>query len=236
MKNKRNILMILTSHDRMDGTSSKTGVWLGEMTDPYYKFEEAGYQVLFASPLGGEPPLDPMSKLTEHLTGANRKFVDDENAQQRFKNTVELASIQSSAFDGVFIPGGHGPLWDLARHPEVARLLSEFIKENKPIGAVCHGPAAFVALAQTEPDFLVGKQVTAFTNVEEKLVLRSDHIPFKLESKLKELGAEFSAAAIPFVSHVVRDQNLVTGQNPLSAGPTAEKMIEILEEVSPIGI
>lgn len=233
MENKRNILMILTSHDRMDGTDSKTGVWLGEMTDPYYKFEEAGYHILFASPRGGEPPIDPMSKLTEHLTGSNRKFLDDENAQQRFKNSVELDSIQSSAFDGVFIPGGHGPLWDLARHPEVARLLADFMKEDKPIGAVCHGPAALVSLAQIQPDFLVGKKVTAFTNMEEKLALRSDNIPFKLESRLKELGADFSAAALPFVSHVVRDGNLVTGQNPLSAGPTATRLIEVLHEINP---
>ncbi|MEN5435190.1 type 1 glutamine amidotransferase domain-containing protein [Sphingobacterium faecium] len=233
MENKRNILMILSSHDRMDGTDSKTGVWLGEMTDPYYKFEEAGYQVLLASPLGGEPPLDPMSKLTEHLTSDNRKFLDDENAQQRFKNTVQLESVQSSAFDGVFIPGGHGPLWDLARHPEVSRLLADFIKEHKPIGAVCHGPAALVALAQTDPDFLVGRHVTAFTNMEENLVMRSDYIPFKLESRLKELGTSFSSAPVPFVPHVVRDGNLVTGQNPLSAGPTATKLIEVLQEISP---
>lgn len=233
MENKRNILMILSSHERMEGTDSKTGVWLGEMTDPYYKFEEAGYQVLLASPLGGEPPIDPLSKLTENLTGANRKFLDDENAQHRFKHTVELASVQASAFDGVFIPGGHGPLWDLARHPEVARLLSEFIIADKPIGAVCHGPAALVSLAQIQPNFLVGKQVTSFTDLEEKLVFRSDHIPFKLESRLVELGALFSAAPVPFVPHVVRDGKLVTGQNPLSAGPTATKLIEVLREISP---
>ncbi|MNY09797.1 Molecular chaperone Hsp31 and glyoxalase 3 [compost metagenome] len=229
MENQRHILMILTSHDKMEYTDNRTGVWLGEMTDPYYKFIDAGYQVLFASPLGGEPPIDPMSKLTEHVTEANRRFTDDSIAQSQFKDTLSLDNILSSAFDAVFIPGGHGPLWDLSRHPDVSRLLQDFIKEGKPVGAVCHGPAALLALAKDHPDYLVGKKLTAFTNVEEKLVFRNDYIPYQLETKLQELGADFSSALIPFAVHVVQDGNLVTGQNPLSAGPTASKIIEMLE-------
>lgn len=221
--------MILTSHERIDGSDNKTGVWLGEMTDPYYEFVDAGYKVTMASPLGGEPPIDPMSKLTEHITASNRRFVDDEATQHQFSNTLKLENIRACAFDGVFIAGGHGPLWDLARHPDVGRLLLEFVKEDKPIAAVCHGPAALLPLAQIYPGYLLGKQLTAFSNTEETLVLRHNHIPFELESRLKEYGAEFSTAAVPFASHVVLDGQLITGQNPLSAAPTAKTMIELLE-------
>lgn len=57
---------------------------------------------------------------------------------------------------------------------------------------------------------------------------RMDHIPYKLESTLKELGADFQAATIPFTVHVETDGLLVTGQNPLSAGPTAKTVIQLL--------
>lgn len=223
-----NILLLLTSHERMDGSDSKTGVWLGEMTDPYYEFVDAGFKVTMASPLGGEPPIDPLSKLTEHITASNRRFSEDETVQHQFSNTLKLENIRASAFDAVFISGGHGPLWDLARHPDVGRLLLEFVKEEKPIAAVCHGPAALLPLADLCPGYLLGKQLTAFSNTEETLVLRHNQIPFELESRLKEYGAEFSAARLPFSSHVVLDGQLITGQNPLSAAPAAQTLVELL--------
>ncbi|WP_246162363.1 type 1 glutamine amidotransferase domain-containing protein [Sphingobacterium phlebotomi] len=223
-----NILMVLTSHARMDGTDSTTGVWLGEMTDPYYEFIDAGFKVTMASPLGGEPPVDPMSRLTEHITASNRRFVNDEVVQQQFANTLKLENMHAGAFDGVFISGGHGPLWDLARHPVIGRLLLEFVKEDKPIAAVCHGPAALLPLVDLYPGYLIGKQLTAFSNMEETLVMRHNNIPFELESRLKEYGADFSTARLPFSPHVVLDGQLITGQNPLSAASTAQTMIELL--------
>lgn len=223
-----NILLLLTSHERMDGSDSKTGVWLGEMTDPYYEFVDAGFKVTMASPLGGEPPIDPMSKLTEHITASNRRFSEDETAQYQFSNTLKLENMRACAFDGIFISGGHGPLWDLARHPDVGRLLLEFVNEEKAIAAVCHGPAALLPLADLYPGYLWGKQLTAFSNTEERLVLRHNQIPFELESRLKEHGAEVSTARLPFSSHVVLDGQLITGQNPLSAAPAARTLVELL--------
>src|SRR5690349_20068013 len=75
------ILMIITSHKELLNTKSTSGVWLGEFTDPYYELLDAGYQVDLASPLGGEPPVDPVSKLTEHITSTNRRFLSDQKAQ-----------------------------------------------------------------------------------------------------------------------------------------------------------
>lgn len=117
----KKILFIITSHSKMIDSDTKTGVWLGEFTDPYYEFIDAGYEVVLASPEGGQPPVDEMSKLTEHITGSNRRFDKDEKAQAAFANTIKLDEINAADFEGVFLPGGHGPLWDLAENDKAGQ-------------------------------------------------------------------------------------------------------------------
>lgn len=226
----KQILMILTSHETMENTDDKTGVWLGEFTDPYYEFIDKGYRVTLASPKGGEPPIDPMSKVTEHITGSNRRFMDDEAAQAEFRSTLTLSEVQAQDFDALFFPGGHGPIWDLAQNTTCARIVIDFLDQQKPVAAVCHGPAALIRAAQFESSILEGKRVTGFTNTEEMMSMRADNVPYKLEDRLKEMGADFHSALVPFTSHVEQDGLLITGQNPLSAGPTAKALIEILEQ------
>lgn len=224
------ILMILTSHSEMENTDSKTGLWMGEFTDPYYEFIDQGYEVTLASPEGGEPPVDPLSKLTENITASNRRFQDDDIAQQKFKNTFRLEQVDAAEFDALFIPGGHGPLWDLAKNETSGRIIVDMLQAAKPVAAVCHGPAALIAAAALQPQIVKGKRITSFTNAEEALVFRSDNVPYKLETRLKELGADFHSALIPYTSNVEKDGLLITGQNPLSAGPTAKALVEALEK------
>ena len=221
--------MILTSHSDMENTESKTGVWLGEFTDPYYEFIDQGYSVTLASPLGGKPPVDPLSEITENITASNRRFQADSAAQLAFAKTHTLDSVDPDGYDAVFYPGGHGPLWDLATNEISARIILDYYNMGKPVGAVCHGPAALIKAAELQPGFLTGKKVAGFTNAEETLTARSGNVPYELETRLKELGADFHSALLPFSSHVEVDGLLVTGQNPLSAGPTAKALIEVLE-------
>ena len=225
----KKILMVLTSHDEMENTDSKTGLWIGEFTDPYYEFVDNGYDVTLVSPRGGQPPIDPLSKTTENITASNRTFVDDEVTQQKLSTTLKLEEVNVADFDAVFFPGGHGPLWDLATNERSGRIILDFIAGNKPVAAVCHGPAALIKAAELQPDLLNGKKITGYTNTEEALVFRSNNIPYELETRLKELGADFHSAFVPFTSHVEEDGLFITGQNPSSAGPTAKALIKALE-------
>ena len=221
--------MILTSHSDMLRADSKTGVWNGEFTDPYYHFLDAGFEITVASPQGGEPPVDPMSKLTENITASNRRFQDDEEAQDKFENTITLGQLNSDEYAAVFFPGGHGPVFDLAEDAQCGRIILDFYKANKPISAVCHGSAAFLAAEKQSPGFLNDKMITCFSNVEEKMVMKDENVPFLLETALSEKGAVIENATIPFLSNVKTDGLLVTGQNPLSAGPTAKALLDLLE-------
>lgn len=222
------ILFILTNHSEMLDTDAKTGVWLGEFTDPYYEFIDAGFEVALASPLGGEPPVDEMSKLTEQITGSNRRFQDDEVAQIAFKNTLKLDDIEADDYTAIFFPGGHGPIWDLSENETVGSIINEFNNQDKIIGAVCHGSAAFISAVRQNPDFLKNKRISCFSDAEEKLTDKERNMPYLLESVLKEMGANIDNTIIPFTAHTTTDDNLVTGQNPLSAGPTAKLMIELV--------
>lgn len=223
------ILMILTSHKEMEGDAKDTGAWLGEFTDPYYDFIDKGYEVQLASPKGGEPPIDSRSLLTENITPSNRRFNDDKRAQLEFKNTMKLSEVDPAPFDALFFPGGHGPMWDLAQDDDCAELVLHFYRKEKPIAAVCHGPAGLLKAAEKEPRLLKGKRVTAFANIEEKAVGLYDNIPFTLEDRLQELGAEYHSATVPFTSRVEQDGLLITGQNPASASPAAKALIEQLQ-------
>ncbi|WP_037324583.1 type 1 glutamine amidotransferase domain-containing protein [Salinimicrobium terrae] len=225
----KKILVILTSHSELINTDSKTGVWLGEFTDPYYEFIDKGYDVILASPKGGKPPVDPRSQLTENITSSNRRFKKDEKAQKDFEFTQQLSGVKADDFDAVFFPGGHGPMGDLATDEDTSRLVLEFYRDKKPIAAVCHGPAALLSAATEEPRLLQGIDVTAFSNNEEKMVGLRDKIPFSLEDRLKSLGANYNSATIPFTSNVKVSGNLITGQNPASAEKTARELIKLLK-------
>jgi putative intracellular protease/amidase len=221
----KKILMILTSHEDLVNTEDKTGLWIGEFTDPYYEFIDKGFQVTLASPKGGMPPIDPMSALTENITSSNRRFQKDENAKNALNNTHTLDEVSAADFDGLFFPGGHGPIFDLATNEKSGQLIVDFLHDGKPVAAVCHGPAALIKAAEIDSSVLKGKNVTGFSNAEEKLAMRANHIPYQLEDRLKELGGNYHHALLPFASHVEKDGLLITGQNPLSAGPTAEALI-----------
>lgn len=221
--------MILTSHEELENTDTKTGLWIGEFTDPYYEFIDKGYDVTLASPKGGRPPIDPMSALTENITGSNRRFQDDETAKNALNTTHRLEEISAADYDAVFYPGGHGPIFDLASNELSGKLILDFLESGKPVAAVCHGPAALLKAAEIDPSILKGKRVTGFSNTEEKLALRANNIPYQLEDRLKELCGNYHTALLPFASHVETDGLLITGQNPLSAGPTAEALIKHLK-------
>lgn len=224
----KKILVIVTSHEDMENTNSKTGLWLGEFTEPYYLFLGKGYQVDIVSPKVGRTPIDPLSNLTKNITPSNRKFNADNVAQEALQNTRKLHEVDVNDYEALFFPGGHGPLWDLARDTESGKIILEFLNQGKYVAAVCHGPAALLSAEKLQPGILKNRNITAYSNLEENLAFRMNNIPYKLEDELKRAGAIFKTSAIPFVSHTEKDGLLITGQNPMAAGPTAKILLESL--------
>ena len=223
-----NILMVLTSHAELGDTGKKTGFWLEEFAAPYYVLKDAGHEITLASPKGGQPPLDPKSDAPDAQTDATRRFKGDGNAQAQLATTEVLASIDSTMFDGVFYPGGHGPMWDLADNADSKALIEETLAAGKPVALVCHAPAALKNVTTPEGAPLVrGRKVTGFTNGEEEAVKLTDVVPFLLEEMLKAKGGVYSKGP-DFAPYVVTDGLLITGQNPPSSGPAAAALLAAL--------
>jgi putative intracellular protease/amidase len=223
-----NILMVLTSHAALGNTGKKTGFWLEEFAAPYYALKDAGHAITLASPKGGQPPLDPKSDAPDAQTDATRRFKADGAAQQQLAMTEVLADIDGSMFDGIFYPGGHGPMWDLAEDTDSKSLIEETLAAGKPVALVCHAPAALKNVKTRDGAPLVrGRKVTGFTNGEEEAVGLTDVVPYLLEEMLKAKGADYSKAP-DFNAYVVTDGLLITGQNPASSGPAAEALMKAL--------
>ena len=223
-----NILMVLTSHDQLGNTGHKTGFWLEEFAAPYYVFKDAGATLTLASPLGGQPPLDPKSDDPSAQTEATTRFKQDPAAQQALAHTVKLETVDAAGFDAVFYPGGHGPLWDLAEDKKSISLIETMYAAGKPVAAVCHAPGVLRhAKAADGTPLVKGKSVAGFTNTEEEAVQLTNVVPFLVEDMLKNNGGEYSKGA-DWQPYVVTAGNLITGQNPASSELAAKELLKML--------
>jgi putative intracellular protease/amidase len=226
----KKILFVLTSHDELGSTGEKTGFWVEEFAAPYYLLKDKGVEITLVSPKGGQPPIDPKSELPDFQTPATVRFNGDKETQEVLSKTLKLATVNHADYDAVFYPGGHGPLWDLAEDEYSTSLIEAFIKNNKPVAAVCHAPAVFKNTKKADGTPLVnGKKVTGFSNTEEEAVQLTDVVPFLVENMLKENGGIFSKGE-DWNPYAVEDGLLITGQNPASSELVAELLLKQLGE------
>ncbi len=216
----KKVLMVTTNFSDIN-EEIHTGVWLEEFAVPFLTFKATGYDVTVASPKGCVSPIDENS-----LNCSNPMEWDD--AAKYLKNTAKLSDVDYKSFDALFLPGGHGPMFDLAHNDDLRTIVEYMYIYDKIIAAVCHGVVGLTyAFDCKENPILKNKQVTAFTNKEEQIVKMCEFMPFSLEDKIKSQGAVFIADK-PWSEHVEINCNLVTGQNQQSALLAAEGVISLL--------
>lgn len=221
------ILLILTSQATMGDDPRPTGVWFEELSTPYYAFVDAGAKVDIASIAGGKIPVDPHSMEAEGKNPPSvERFLKDKAAMAKLESSLKIDNVSSDDYAAVFLPGGHGTMWDLPRSTRLADLLSTAWANGKVVAAVCHGPAGLVNVKDTNGQPLVaGRRVSAFTNSEEEKAGLTQAVPFLLETRIRELGARYERGD-DFQPFAVRDGKLVTGQNPMSSEEVARLVLE----------
>jgi putative intracellular protease/amidase len=223
-------LIVVTSHDKLGETDRKTGFYYDEMSLPYWALMDAGYDVDIASLKGGAAPYDSGSYGEDGTRAESvQRFLDDPASMTKIMATLKIVDVNPVDYDCVFLPGGHGTMWDFT-DPVLAKVIGAAWDNNAIIGAVCHGPAGLIHAMRADGLPLVhGLRVNAFTNQEEKAVALDEIIPFFTETELRNRGGLFESTE-NFQAHSVRDGRLITGQNPRSAAGVAKLMLEALSE------
>jgi len=223
---KKSILIIASNANAIGPHNRRTGIFLPEVAHPYAEFDQAGYQIDFASLSGDTPYLDALNLADDP---DNLKFLTGKGWADMQK-ALKLSSLDVSVYDAIFIPGGLAPMVDMPDAPLLKKVIAETYERHAVVGAVCHGPVSLLDVKLSDGTYLVnGKNISSFTTEEEDNYARAD-VPFDLQTALTAQGAIFHAAT-PWSDNSIADGNLVTGQNPASAKGVAEKMIAILETI-----
>jgi putative intracellular protease/amidase len=225
MAQPKRILIPMSSHDDMGVSGIKTGSWFEEVATPYYEFQSAGFQVVFASPKGGRAPIDPLSMQAPFTTANTDRLLADPVGMRAISETATLQLLDGDVFDALFFPGGYGLLWDLASDSQVIRLIERFVAQEKPVAMVCHAPGILRDVKTPSGAPLVkGRRVTGFANAEDDELDLSRHLLFSLEDELKAKGAAYVRSDVNWAPNVVESGPLLTGQNPSSAPLLAEAL------------
>ncbi|WP_081977028.1 type 1 glutamine amidotransferase domain-containing protein [Exiguobacterium sp. ZOR0005] len=217
----KHVLIVSTSANKLEN-GHDTGLWLEEFAAPYLQFEKQGYKVTVASIEGGDVPIDANS-LEDGLSQ------DVLNTQDLLKNTVRLDQVADDTYDAVFLPGGHGTVVDFPNSETLQRVVRDVYEKGNVVAAVCHGPIGLVNVTLSNGEPLVkDKQVTGFTDAEEREMQLDSAVPFLLETALREKGGNFDRAD-NWTVNVAVDERLVTGQNPQSSERVAEEIVKLLK-------
>lgn len=230
LNQQKRVLLIMSSHDEMGISGKQSGTWFQELAAPYYILTEAGYEVVFASPEGGEAPIDLLSMKKPFTTEYTERFLNDPVAMFAAKRTRKLRNIDYDSFDALFFPGGYGLLTDLASDQYVIKMIRDFYESDREIAMVCHAPAILRDVKLTNGKYLVeGLNLTGFKDAEDAEIELDRHLLFSLEQELKRRGANYKSVK-NWAPNVVVDGPLMTGQSPASAAPLAEALRDRLKK------
>jgi len=227
------VLFAVTGADHWtfaDGTKHPCGFWPEELVVAHQVFTEAGFDITLATP-GGVRPVADEAGFTPGMNGGSsepgerfRAYLAD--IADQLAAPADLNKVKADDYDFVFVPGGHGPMEDLAVSEQFGALLAEFTAQDKPVAAVCHGPAALLPARNPDGSWLFkGRKVTGFSDTEEAQVGYADKAPWLLQDRLTADGGAYEESDAPWSPRVTVDGNLYTGQNPASSLPLAKALV-----------
>jgi putative intracellular protease/amidase len=223
MTTDKKVLMVVSSYGQEQGKVSP-GYEFDEFSKAYLIFKANGVNVDIASPTGGKVEADKFDANTAY----NAKVLADKPIMNKLSNTLKTAEVNAKDYDGVFIVGGKGAMFDLPKDKALQTFIADIYQQQGTIAAVCHGPAALVDVKLTDGSYLVAnKVVNGFTNEEERLFGQkwSGQFDFMLEDKLVERGGKYQSSDI-MLNHVAIDERLITGQNPSSTVGVANALLK----------
>jgi len=167
-------------------------------------------------------------------------------------NAIDRAAESGAPnpYVAIFVPGGHAPMTDLGFDPNMAKVLSRFHEQRKPIGVICHGPVALMSLtgkkdvagwrAMTDDEraawpyhgYTMTVESTIEEHIMEKAFVGGQKVAYYVDGELERAGAHLAPANpkfIPGLAKVSADRELVSGQSPASANCLARVLDESIQ-------
>ncbi|MDM3885935.1 type 1 glutamine amidotransferase domain-containing protein [Pseudomonas sp. BCRC 81390] len=254
---KGEVLVLLSSERQLplqDGQGYPTGYYLNEFGVPADQLLKAGYKLVLVTPKGNAPSVDPRSIDPSYFGGDAAEMKRIEEVVQNLPDIDDTLSVSEvlagdpSRYAGLFVPGGHAPLIDLANNPDVGALLRHFHQAGKPTAAICHGPIALLSAQQDPAGYQAalargdkpaakgwvykGYRMTIFSDPEEQVFegsLKGQRLLFYPATAMAIAGGDMGYAKA-WQPNVVVDRELITGQNPFSDKALAKALLEKLAE------
>lgn len=221
----KRILHVVTNVAHYADPSQPTGLWLSELTHAYHVFAAHGYQQQIVSPNGGFSPLEPRSLKWPHADATAKAWLADKGRMALLAATARADEVDAKEFDAIYFTGGHAVMWDFPDNAALQRITRDIYERGGIVSSVCHGYCGLLNITLSDGSLLVaGRHVTGYCWTEEILAGVAKKVPYNAEAEMKRRGALYEKASLPFVSHVIVDGRLITGQNPGSAKATAEQV------------
>lgn len=222
-------LIVCTNHTDYPTKPHKTGLWLSEATHFYDELADRNLPYDIASPTGGVVPID--EKSLDRRDNTNEKWYNNPTFRHKLEHSLRLNEVLPSDYQILYFAGGHGAMWDFPENSMLQAITRQIYENGGIVSAVCHGVSGLLNVALSDGSSLIdNRQITGFSNMEEKLVRLDDEVPFLLEDALKQKNTLYSKSLIPFVPYIEVDERLVTGQNTLSARKVGRKVMEEMYE------
>ena len=237
--NGKRALIVTTSHGVLnkpgETEGKKTGVFASEMTIPYYEFLDANMQVDVASINGGEIPIDPQSFYYFLKSPQDKRYLNDEEFQQKVKNSIPVSEVDFKDYDVVFFAGGWGAAYDMASETVANKVTDAYYDSDVLFGSVCHGALAFTEAKDSTGNYLVaGRTMTGVTQKQLKQ-LGIQFTPKHPQEELEKAGADYKANhklvdPLATITVVDKEKRFVTGQNQNSSHETAQLIMSVLNK------
>jgi putative intracellular protease/amidase len=215
----RKILVVLTGTAKYPNLTRATGVWLGEVVHFVEKVEAAGFEVDYVSPEGGYTPVDPHSLAMAEP--ADWEWYQNMSFMNRLGATLKPSEVSPDDYSAIYFVGGHGVLWDFPDNEELQALSRKIYENGGIVSSVCHGAVALLNIKLSDGSLLInGKQVTGFSDEEERLVELDKYVPYLTEDELVKRGAIYRKAEKPWLPFAVRTVGLL----PVKTRPPAGRL------------
>lgn len=219
-------LVVVTSVSKYPDIERPTGLWLGEAVHFADVLYNNGYDIDYVSPQGGYTPIDPESLKESMMTDLDWKYYQDKSFMNRLGQTHTPDEVKAEDYDIIYYAGGHGTIWDFAENETLQSISRKIYENNGVISSVCHGAIGLLNIQDDEGNNLIsGKNVTGFSNSEEREVGLDSVVPFLTEDELVARGARYEQGD-NWSSFAVTDGQLITGQNPQSGKAVAEAFLK----------